>query len=68
MIKRTFSLLSEEYTALIWSMNQIEKETGSRPSTNKAVGAAISAFAKSKGYQAANKEITNGTAKQQPNK
>lgn len=62
MIKRTFSLLSEEFTALIWTMSQIEKETGSRPSTNKAVGAAISAFAASKGYQVVNsKEISNGT-------
>ena len=62
MIKRTFSLLSEEYTALIWTMNHIQDQTGSRPSTNKTVGQAITAFANANGYQAVNKEITNGTS------
>ena len=51
MINRNFTMRSEEWQALLFLIDFMEKQTGKRPSISLALGKALLNQAKINGYQ-----------------
>jgi hypothetical protein len=56
MVSRNFLLRSEEWAALLFLIDFMEKRDGKRPSISLALGRALSEQAKNNGYQGENNE------------